>query len=339
MTVLHNGNIGIGTTRPLAKLHVQDSSVLFTGAYSPNNPGNPPIEGDGARMMWYADKAAFRVGFAADGSWDKDNIGNGSVAMGSKTRASAYQSFAMGFKSWATGPISTAIGTGAHALASYSTAVGWGPSASGVGSAAIGLATTAKAFAAVSLGIWNDNSDNPDSILPRPNDRIFQIGNGEILFSNNNYVLGSQGNAMTVLRNGNVGIGTVRPNQKLVVNGNICATGTITTCSDIRYKQNFSPIAHSLSSILSLHGLYYYWKKNEFPQMEFADARQVGFSAQEVEKLFPEIVVTDASGYKSMDYGRLTPVLVEAIKEQQEQINTMQQQIDDLKKLIGKLIK
>ena len=73
--------------------------------------------------------------------------------------------------------------------------------------------------------------------------------------------------------------------------------------------------------------------------MEFGDERQLGFSAQEVEKLFPEVVTTDANGYKSVDYGRLTPVLVEAIKEQQKQIDAQQlqvdaqqQQIDELKK-------
>jgi len=49
--------------------------------------------------------------------------------------------------------------------------------------------------------------------------------------------------------------------------------------------------------------------------------------------------VSDASGYKSMDYGRLTPVLVEAIKEQQEQINALQQQIDEMKKMIDKFTK
>ena len=393
MRIKGNGNVGIGTNNPLAKLHVKDSSVLFTGAYSPNNPGNPPIEGDGARMMWYADKAAFRVGLAQDACWDKDNIGNGSVAMGSKTRASANQSFAMGFKSWATGPISNAMGCGAMARASYSTAIGYAPTASGVGSAAMGVLTTAKAYGAVSLGIWNDNSDNPDSILPRPDDRIFQIGNGEAFLSNTTVPFGPQSNAMTVLRNGNTGIGilspssrlhtgsgTVRfegsstsggtalslggngdlqvdapgivagrfvvkdngnvgignrnPSQKLQVNGNICATGTISNCSDIRYKQNIFPIAHSLTSVLSLDGLYYHWKKNEFPEMEFGDERQIGFSAQEVEKLFPEVVTTDANGYKSVDYGRLTPVLVEAIKEQQKQIDAQQQQIDELKKMI-----
>ena len=144
--------------------------------------------------------------------------------------------------------------------------------------------------------------------------------------------------SLTVISNGNVGIGTSSPAQKLHVAGNICATGTISSCSDIRYKQNISPIAHSLTAILSLHGLYYNWKKKEFPQPDFGDERQIGFSAQEVEKLFPEIVMTDANGYKSVDYGRLTPILVEAVKEQQKQITAQQEQITELKRMIEKIL-
>ena len=45
-----------------------------------------------------------------------------------------------------------------------------------------------------------------------------------------------------------------------------------------------------------------------------------GLSAQEIEKIYPEIVSTGEDGYKSVDYGKLTPVLVEAIKEQQDQL-------------------
>jgi hypothetical protein len=57
------GKVGINTTTPQAMLHVNDSSVVFTGAATlPTNPGNPPVSGVGARMMWYPDKAAFRVG-------------------------------------------------------------------------------------------------------------------------------------------------------------------------------------------------------------------------------------------------------------------------------------
>ena len=69
-----------------------------------------------------------------------------------------------------------------------------------------------------------------------------------------------------------------------------------------------------------------------FLKWSLRDERQIGFSAQEIEKLFPEVVMTDANGYKSVDYGRLTPVLVEAIKEQQKQIDAQQQQIDELRK-------
>lgn len=72
--------------------------------------------------------------------------------------------------------------------------------------------------------------------------------------------------------------------------------------------------------------------------MQFGNERQIGFSAQEVEKLFPEIVMTDARGYKSVDYGRLTPILVEAVKEQQNQINAQQEQINELKKMIETLL-
>jgi len=71
--------------------------------------------------------------------------------------------------------------------------------------------------------------------------------------------------------------------------------------------------------------------------MEFNDNRQIGFSAQEVEKIFPEVVMTDSKGYKSIDYGKLTPVAVEAIKEQQHEINEMKKQIAELKKMVEEL--
>ena len=57
-------NVGIGTNAPFARLHVTDSSVLFNAIGNvPNEHGNPPIDGPGRRMMWYADKAAFRAGY------------------------------------------------------------------------------------------------------------------------------------------------------------------------------------------------------------------------------------------------------------------------------------
>ena len=135
---------------------------------------------------------------------------------------------------------------------------------------------------------------------------------------------------------GNVGIGTTAPAQKLSVNGNICYTGTIGACSDIRYKKNISPIRHALADVLTLHGIYYFWNQEKFPSKQFNDERQIGFSAQEIEKLFPEMVQTDADGYKSVDYSRMTPVLVEAIKDLQNQIQELRREVAKLKKKTGR---
>ncbi|WP_156510976.1 MULTISPECIES: tail fiber domain-containing protein, partial [Emticicia] len=103
--------------------------------------------------------------------------------------------------------------------------------------------------------------------------------------------------------------------------GNATFTGTVTAscgvlaCSDFRFKTNIKPIENSLASIMKINGVRYDWKKEEFPERNFNDKNQLGFIAQEIEKVFPEMVFTDEKGYKSVDYGRLTPVLVEAIKE------------------------
>ena len=82
-------NIGIGTTTPVARLHVSDSNVVFTGPQniSPNTSFYPPVQGPGARMMWYPEKAAFRVGMVDGAHWDKDSIGNFSFASGFRTKA------------------------------------------------------------------------------------------------------------------------------------------------------------------------------------------------------------------------------------------------------------
>ncbi|MBK8495244.1 MAG: tail fiber domain-containing protein [Chitinophagaceae bacterium] len=64
--------------------------------------------------------------------------------------------------------------------------------------------------------------------------------------------------------------------------------------------------------------------------MGFTDAGQIGFIAQEVEKVFPELVVTCKDGYKAVDYSKITPVLLEAIKDQQKQIDELNRKVEKL---------
>jgi len=94
--------------------------------------------------------------------------------------------------------------------------------------------------------------------------------------------------------------------------GTICSYSTITNCSDIRLKTDISPIQGSLTRIQALNGVNYHWKKH--PETSL----QTGFIAQEVQKIFPELVETDQEGFLSVNYTGLIPHLLEAIKELQE---------------------
>ena len=131
--------------------------------------------------------------------------------------------------------------------------------------------------------------------------------------------------------NGNLGLGTTSPGQKLTVIGQICASGGLNCTSDGRYKRDVVPVPGALASVLRLRGVTYYWKQAEFPEKQFSARRQLGFIAQEIEPYYPEMVTTDADGYKSVDYSRLTPVLVEALKEQQAQIEVLKREATEAK--------
>jgi Head domain of trimeric autotransporter adhesin len=148
------GKVGINTSTPQAMLHVKDSSVLFSGDSS-INPGNPPASGTGIRMMWYPDKAAFRVGgitIASLPNWDKDSIGYYSVAMGRDTRAKGEHALAVGVGSRATGNGSVALGIGAIASGFGSVAMGFGAQASGTGATALGQSSLASQNNATAMG-------------------------------------------------------------------------------------------------------------------------------------------------------------------------------------------
>ncbi len=201
-------NVGIGITIPKARLHVADSSVVFSAADPVlATPGNPPLSGTGARTMWYAGKAAFRTGYTAGNQWDKDNMGYYSFASGISTRALGFSSTSMGSNTNAIGSASISMGEFTTATGGSSTSMGRETIASGNYSVSMGALTTAKAVGGVTIGSCNDNTDDPSTLLFGNADRVFQIGNGTSD--------AIRSNALTVLRNGNIGIGTVNPARPL----------------------------------------------------------------------------------------------------------------------------
>ena len=127
--------------------------------------------------------------------------------------------------------------------------------------------------------------------------------------------------------------GTYRADMEVNVNstnyeGNYSVSGTVSAgafqySSDASLKKNISTIDNPLAKILQLRGVTFNWKKDNSPS--------VGLIAQEVEKVFPELV-GETNGHKTVEYGNLVAPLIEAVKAQQKEINDLQNQINNLKK-------
>lgn len=142
--------------------------------------------------------------------------------------------------------------------------------------------------------------------------------------------------AMRIDSTGNVGIGFSNPTYKLHVNGS--ANGIAwTTTSDKRFKKNIKNLNESLDKITQLRGVSYDWRKSEFPDRNFSDEKQVGFIAQEVEKVFPEVVTEDKDGFRAVQYSNLIAPVVEAIKELYNKFMDQQDYIEQQKRSIASL--
>ncbi len=131
--------------------------------------------------------------------------------------------------------------------------------------------------------------------------------------------------------NGNVGIGTSTPGQKLDIiagNGRVQTGYNWLTNSDIRYKKNISFLSGCLEKVLAMKGVSFDLKNDSLNVG--TERKNIGFIAQELEKVVPEVVFTGSDGYKSVAYDKITAVLTEAIKEQQKQIECQQKQINSI---------
>jgi hypothetical protein len=96
--------------------------------------------------------------------------------------------------------------------------------------------------------------------------------------------------------------------------------------SDIRFKKNVTTLPNVLERLKKVRGVSYNWKTAEFAARGFSDKTQIGVIAQELEKAFPELVEIQADGYRTVNYLHLAPVLLQAINEQQAQIERLQAQ-------------
>ncbi len=248
------GNGSADNNRSNAMVVQKDGSALWTGSIDESTPNDPPASGGGTRMMWYPEKGAFRAGVVTSKHWDKDSIGNYSMALGRDTKASGHSStsmgagtkasgvtstamgsfskasgdasFSMGSATKALGDASTSMGGSTTASGSYSTSMGGNTTASGTYSTSMGSYTTAsggistsmgyrtnaESYASVAIGRYNVGGGYPTFWFG--SDPVFEIGIGSSD--------ASKKNAMTVLKNGSVGINTTAPGGHKL---NVISTG------------------------------------------------------------------------------------------------------------------
>lgn len=373
------------------------------------------------------DKGAFRGGFLYNSTdWSPDSIGSCSFGFGRQVKVTGFDgAIALGTFSEARGNSGiTAIGASSKVSGDYgATAIGWscesrgsgGPMALGVGCQAIGnsgpiaigrFAVAQGDYASVSIGNGTIANGQSCMALGRYNDTLV-AANTEmsetsplLIVGNGDYA--NESNAMVILKNGNVGIGSNQPSDALEVisadgsdvlrvrngtatqfrifgnnsisfgsnNSNVSAgdvyfqnqigmgVGNPThrlqlansmvdsvgkakatawdTYSDGRVKSSIEPLRYSIHDLMNLRPVAYRHHSSEFRtdhQLVVSEEnyqRQIGFIAQEVYGVMPEIVEKPEDETKelwSMDYDRFAPVLVKSIQDQQDIIEAQSEQI------------
>lgn len=125
---------------------------------------------------------------------------------------------------------------------------------------------------------------------------------------------------------GHVGVGGSPGGYYLLVNGPMYAV-SVAQSSDRRFKRDIAPISDPLKKVLQLNGVSYEFNTDDFKDRGFPAGRHNGVIAQDLEKVMPDAVVTAKDGYKGVVYSEIIPVLIEAIKGQQKQIDDLKAQL------------
>ncbi|MCD6564917.1 MAG: tail fiber domain-containing protein [Bacteroidales bacterium] len=205
------------------------------------------------------------------------------------------------------------------------------------------IGNAAGYFATGSNLLYIDNSSTSSPLIYGNFDSDFITINGTLNVNDNNFHLSDnvgsglspafyiyQGMAGSTASSKEYAVGIYDP---LWVYGNVWADSYLIN-SDKRFKKNIRIIDNSLVKVIGLKGVYFEWEQSfikgndeEPTNKKYEHKQEVGFVAQDVEKFLPEVVHTDAAGYKSVDYSKISALLVEAIKEQQKMIKELQERI------------
>jgi endosialidase-like protein len=369
INVASNGNVGIGTTTPGSRLHINGAAegIRIQGAAT----GAPNLA-----YATFVDSAGTRTGYVGDASSNDSGTflesDSGDVALVT-----------------AAGRVLTATSAGNVGIGTANPQASLHVSSTNAGSTSLTLENlegqTSRQVILSNYGstggglYWFGLDSAHTSSLLGPNLFVLR-GTGGLAFSGS-----SNAEHMRITTTGQVFIGTTTPQEgKLIVSGgnataiagttnsffpavfgwsthgdgvygisndgfgvhgssdttyagyfegNVRVTGTLSQGSDARLKEGVANLGYGLREVLQLRPVTYRWKDK--PEK----GTQLGLIAQEVEPVVPEVVTTEKDGeqLKGLNYVGLVPVTIKAIQEQQTQIEEQHTQIEEQQKHIAEL--
>ena len=285
MTIESGGDVGIGTTNPTQKLHINGGNLLVAGDYNSFYVGGITNSfQDGIRMSI-------------------DNSGNGYI----DHRGAGSLRFR----------VDNSQGANTRMVIESGGDVGIGTTDPGCRLSVVDASTTrtwSDYFATVAT--FERNSDSNINIVSS------NTGNGAIWFGDTDSMVRGR---IRYAHNGDEMSFWVSAASRATLDssGDLAITGTLSQNSDIVLKENVEDIDGALEKVKQLRGVEFNMIGN--------DKKQLGVIAQEIEKVLPELV-TQKDDIRSVAYGNITAVLIEAIKEQQTQIDELKNQVELLKK-------
>ena len=257
-----------------------------------------------------------------------DNSGSNSSAIGGYTTASGYASTAMGWYTTVSANYSTAMGRGTIASGNHSTAMGRGTIASANYSTAIGRYTTASGDYSTAMGRYTTASDYGSLVIGQYNSSGSSVTSNATSFdtANTAFVIGNgadtdnKADAFKVMFNG-----------KTTVGDDLEVKGSVLVSSDARLKANIVSLGATLAKLLLIDGKSYTMKKD--------GKQKIGVLAQDIQKVFPELVSTDDRDMLAVNYQGLVPVLINALKEQDAKMKKQEKRLERLEAIISKMDK
>lgn len=276
----------------------------------------------------------FSAAFGSDTQTGKDNgtMGEASFACGHATKAEGNYGFVSGNANTISADYSFSAGQGNYSSTSATASAIFGKDNTAEGSYSLfaGTNLSGKAYGEVIFGRYNADLGGSSGTWVS-DDPLLVAGNGSDAVN--------RSNALVVLKNGNAGIavGSSKPQYALQVgnngDGTVAVANAWNTHSDRRLKTGFVRMDSVGQKLQALDVYYFRWKNQK------DSGRHIGLTAQDLEKVFPELVSTGDDGYKAINYPVLSAVLIQAFNEQNRELEKIRQENREMKARLRKLEK